>query len=403
MLIHDDCLNGIKTLAKETVDMVYLDPPFFTQKHQVSQDSNGNIYGFSDVWNSRQSYLLFLKERLWEMRRVLKDTGSIFLHCDTSSSHYIRILLDEIFGEDNFRSEIIWTYKRWSNSKKGLLAGHQTIFFYSKSKNFKFNVIYGEYSPTTNLDQILQERERNAIGKASYKRDKNGNIIMAKEKRGVPMTDVWDIPFLNPKAKERVGYPTQKPIELLQRILCLSTDEGDLILDPFCGSGTTLVAAKLMMRKFVGIDTNADAIKLCQERLSNPIKTESALLKVGVIPYQTKTPSELAILNQFECDIVQRNKGIDAFLKKHYLGAPVAIKIQKPTESVQEAISFLYAAGMKKQCSFTVLIKQNVESPLPDMTIPANMIVVDSNRLQVEQKLETYINRRILQTKSRID
>ena len=79
MLIHDDCLNGIKTLAKETVDMVYLDPPFFTQKHQVSQDSNGNIHGFSDVWNSRQSYLLFLKERLWEMRRVLKDTGSIFL------------------------------------------------------------------------------------------------------------------------------------------------------------------------------------------------------------------------------------------------------------------------------------------------------------------------------------
>lgn len=233
MLIHDDCLNGIKTLAKETVDLVYLDPPFFTQKHQVSQDSNGNIYGFSDVWNSRQSYLQFLKERLWEMRRVLKDTGSIFLHCDTSSSHYIRILLDEIFGEDNFRSEIIWTYKRWSNSKKGLLAGHQTIFFYSKSKNFKFNVIYGEYSPTTNLDQILQERERNAIGKASYKRDKNGNTIMAKEKRGVPMTDVWDIPFLNPKAKERVGYPTQKPIELLQRILRLSTDEGDLILDPF--------------------------------------------------------------------------------------------------------------------------------------------------------------------------
>lgn len=392
MLIHDDCLNGIKTLAKETVDMVYLDPPFFTQKHQVSQDSNGNIYGFSDVWNSRQSYLLFLKERLWEMRRVLKDTGSIFLHCDTSSSHYIRMLLDEIFGEDNFRSEIIWTYKRWSNSKKGLLAGHQTIFFYSKSKNFKFNVIYGEYSPTTNLDQILQERERNAVGKASYKRDKNGNTIMAKEKRGVPMTDVWEIPFLNPKAKERVGYPTQKPVELLQRILRLSTDEGDLILDPFCGSGTTLVAAKLMMRKFVGIDTNADAIKLCRERLSNPIKTESTLLKVGVIPYQTKTPSELAILSQFECDIVQRNKGIDAFLKKYYLGAPVAIKIQKQTESLQEAISLLYTAGMKKRCSFTILIRQNAEMSLFDTTIPSNMIVIDSNRLEVEQNLESRIS-----------
>lgn len=381
----------MKTLPKEAVDMVYLDPPFFTQKHQVTQDSNGNVYGFSDVWDSRQSYLLFLKERLLEIRRVLKDTGSVFLHCDTSSSHYIKILLDEIFGEDNFRSEIIWTYKRWSNSKKGLLAGHQTIFFYSKSKDFKFNVIYGEYSPTTNLDQILQERERNAVGKASYKRDKNGNIIMAKEKRGVPMSDVWDIPFLNPKAKERVGYPTQKPIELLQRILHLSTDENDLILDPFCGSGTTLVAAKLMMRKFVGIDTNPDAIRLCQERLSNPIKTESILLKVGVIPYQTKTPSEVAILNQFECDIVQRNKGIDAFLKKHYLGAPVAIKIQKQTESIQEAISLLYAAGIKKRCSFTILIRQNAEISLLESMIPANMIVIDSNRLEVEQNLESRI------------
>lgn len=391
MLIHDDCLNGIKTLEKETVDMIYLDPPFFTQKHQVSRSSEGEIYGFSDVWDSRRSYLLFLKERLSEMRRVLKDTGSIFLHCDTSSSHYIRILLDEIFGEDNFRSEIIWTYRRWSNSKKGLLAGHQTIFFYSKSKNFKFNAIYGEYSPTTNLDQILQERERNAAGKASYKRDENGNTVMAKEKRGVPMSDVWDIPFLNPKAKERVGYPTQKPVELLQRILSISTDEDDLVLDPFCGSGTTLVAAKLTGRKFIGIDTNADAIKLCRERISNPIKTESILLKTGIIPYQTKSSDELAILSQFECDIVQRNKGIDAFLKKYYLGAPVAIKIQKQTESIQDAISLLHTAGAKKRCSFTILIRQNTDMNLFDTTIPPNMIVIDSNRLEVEQNLERRI------------
>ena len=110
MLIHGDCLNGIKTLTKETVDMVYLDPPFFTQKNQVSQDSNGTFYGFSDIWDSRQSYLSFIKERLLEMHRVLKSTGSIFLHCDTSSSHYIRMILDEVFGENNFRSEITINY-----------------------------------------------------------------------------------------------------------------------------------------------------------------------------------------------------------------------------------------------------------------------------------------------------
>lgn len=393
MLIHDDCLNGLKTLATESVDMVYLDPPFFTQKHQVSQDSNGNTYAFSDVWDSRQAYLLFLRERLEEMRRVLKDTGSIFLHCDTSSSHYIRILLDEIFGEDNFRSEIIWTYRRWSNSKKGLLAGHQTIFFYSKSPNFKFHVIYGEYSPTTNLDQILQERERNTAGKASYKRDQSGNIVMSKEKRGVPMADVWEIPFLNPKAKERVGYPTQKPVELLQRILRISTVEGDLVLDPFCGSGTTLVAAKLMMRRFIGMDVNAQAIKLCEQRLFNPVKTESNLLKAGVVPYQTKTPSELAILSQFECDIVQRNKGIDAFLKRFYLGAPVAVKIQKQTESLQEAVALLDRAAVKRHCSFTVLIRQDAELSLCDINVPSNMIIIDSSRLEVEKKLEALTER----------
>lgn len=387
MLIHDDCLHGIKTLARESVDMVYLDPPFFTQRQQAAQDADGTTYSFSDIWDSRRSYLFFLKERLSEMHRVLKDTGSIFLHCDPSSSHYIRILLDEIFGEKNFRSEIIWAYKRWSNSKKGLMAGHQTIFFYSKSQNFKFHVVYGEYSPTTNLDQILQERERNTAGKASYKRDSEGNIIMAREKRGVPMADVWNIPFLNPKAKERVGYPTQKPIELLQRILRISTDEGDLVLDPFCGSGTTLVAAKLMRRSYIGIDTNADAIQLCQKRLSDPVKTESAFLKLGVTPYQTKTPSEMAILNQFECNIVQRNKGIDAFLRKHYLGAPVAVKIQKETESLQEAVTLLDRAAQKKQCSFTILIRQNDESSQCSVNIPPNMIVINSNSLETKKKL----------------
>ena len=189
-------------------------------------------------------------------------------------------------------------------------------------------------------------------------------------------------------------YTAPAPVTetLAAAILLLSPWKKDRILvDPFCGSGTTLVAAKLTGRKFIGIDTNADAIKLCQERISNPIKTESILLKTGIIPYQTKTSDELAILSQFECDIVQRNKGIDAFLKKYYLGAPVAIKIQKQTESIQDAISLLHTAGAKKRCSFTILIRQNTDMTLFDTTIPPNMIVIDSNRLEVEQNLERRI------------
>ena len=320
------------------------------------------------------------------MRRVLKTTGNIYLHCDTSACHYLRIILDDIFGECNFRSEIIWSYKRWSNAKKGLLSNHQTILYYSKSSNYKFNILYDDYAPTTNIDQILQERERNSDGKTIYKRDKNGGIIATKEKKGVPTSDVWEIPFLNPKAKERTGYPTQKPIELLERIIEIGSDKGDTILDPFCGSGTTLVSAKLLDRKYIGIDISSDAIRLVEERLSSPFKTHSNLLKIGVETYSTKSKTELAILNQFNCNIVQRNKGIDAFLKKYYLGKPVAIKIQKQEETLGEAIQLLITASKKKKCSFSILITREIE--LNNHIIPNNMILIPRYDKQFEKQIE---------------
>lgn len=385
MVYNDDCLNVLKNISDETVDLIYLDPPFFTQKKQRLSSSAGKKYEFSDVWESRAKYLDYISSRLAEMKRILKKTGSIFLHCDTTASHYLRVLLDDEFGEANFRSEIIWSYKRWSNSKKGLLPNHQTIFFYSKTPNYKFNTIYGRYSPTTNIDQILQERERNSAGKAVYKRDKSGNIVSSKEKKGVPASDVWEIPFLNPKAKERTGYPTQKPIELLERIIKIASNKGDLVLDPFCGSGTTLVAAKLLGRDFIGIDTNPDAVALTEERLSKPFKTNSNLLKVGVDAYKTKTESDLSILSQFDCDIVQRNKGIDAFLKKHYLNKPVAIKIQKETESLSEAIQLLFAASKKKDCSFSVLITYDTEFLY--QVVPENMILIPRYTSQFEKAI----------------
>lgn len=387
MIICDDCLNVLKKLEDNTIDMVYLDPPFFSQKIQCMKDSDGNEYRFSDIWDTRGEYLEYIRIRIKEIKRVLKKTGSVFLHCDDSASHYLRMILDDEFEESNFRSEIIWAYKRWSNAKKGLLPGHQTIFFYSKTSNFKFNTIYKEYSPTTNIDQILQERARNGEGKTSYKYDKKGNIVIAKEKKGVPMSDVWEIPFLNPKAKERTGYPTQKPIELLERIIQISTDEGDSVLDPFCGSGTTLVAAKMLNRNFMGIDKNSSAIELCNRRLAAPIKTVSRLLQVGVDAYRTKTGEELTILNMLGCDVVQRNKGIDGFLKKFYLDAPVAVKIQKSYESLSEAINLLNNAGKRKKCSFTVMIRTSeglVDSEIP---IPSNMIVIDGLDLQLNASL----------------
>lgn len=387
MLIHEDCLSAMKRLSDNSVDMVYMDPPFFTQKTHTLSNASGIRYEFSDVWDSREEYLKFIKERLIECKRVMNAKASIFLHCDTAASHHLRVLLDDVFGESNFRSEIIWTYKRWSNSKKGLLPGHQTIFFYSKTKDYIFNTFYGDYSPTTNLDQILQARERDARGKAKYKYDSNGSIVLGKEKKGVPLSDVWEIPFLNPKAKERTGYPTQKPIELLEKIIKISTPEGATVLDPFCGSGTTLVAAHLLNRRYIGIDINPDAITLSEKRLEMPFKTESTLLKVGSGAYQTKSQRELSILQQFDCDIVQRNKGIDAFLKKYYLGKPVALRIQKENESFEDALALLSNAGKKKGCSFLVLITQHL-TPYMQNILPDNMIVLPSLECVLNDEIE---------------
>ncbi|HFU2807540.1 TPA: site-specific DNA-methyltransferase [Campylobacter coli] len=387
MLYNDDCLNILNKMDACCIDMIYLDPPFFTQKKQKLINSNGKKYEFSDNWESREDYLKYMRIRLLEMKRVLKETGNLFLHCDSNASHYLKILLDEIFCEKNFRSEIIWTYKRWSNSQKGLIPNHQIILFYSKSDKFHFNTLYCDYSATTNIDQILQERERNEIGKVVYKKNKNGDIINSKEKKGVPLSDVWDIPFLNPKAKERIGYPTQKPLELLDRIIKIGSNENDLIFDPFCGSGTTLVSAKLLNRKYIGVDINSEAIALTKQRLNNPIKTNSNLLKKGVDIYKTKTEKELSILKQFDCNIVQRNKGVDAFLKKHYLNAPVAIKIKKDSESLHEAIALLDETCKKKKCSFTILITDEIVN-ISQKLIPTNMIIIPQYQTQFEMKIQ---------------
>jgi site-specific DNA-methyltransferase (adenine-specific) len=216
-IIHGDAVAGMKILPANSVDLVYFDPPFFSQKsHTLSNKGAEKVFSFDDCWDSLDSYLDLIRDVLFESKRVLRDTGSVFLHCDRYASHHIRVLMDEVFGVENFQSEIIWAYKRWSNSKKGLLNAHQSIYFYSKTSDFKFNRAFTSYSATTNVDQILQARERDKNGKAVYKRDSDGNVVLGKEKKGVPLSDVWEIPYLNPKANERVGYPTQKPVNLLK-------------------------------------------------------------------------------------------------------------------------------------------------------------------------------------------
>lgn len=382
-----NCIHRLKEISNDSVDLVYMDPPFFTQrKHSLSTRDESKKYEFDDSWDSIDDYLKMIEECLTECRRILKSTGSIFLHCDKAASHHLRALLDNIFGNKNFQSEIIWSYKRWSNSKKGLLNAHQTIYFYSKSKDFKFNTIFKDYAPTTNVDQILQDRRRTKNGKSVYKKDANGNVVLGKEKKGVPLSDVWEIPFLNPKAKERVGYPTQKPVLLLRQIIEISTEEDDLVVDPFIGSGTTCVAAKSMNRKFIGIDMSPDAVELAKQRLKDMIITESALLEKGVNDYNQKNEGELALLKSIDAIPVQRNSGIDGFLREHFKGKPVPVKIQSECESLNDAKEKLERSSANKGYELKVLIQTKEELGTDRLfEFKSNVQIVKSPKLLADE------------------
>lgn len=385
--LQGDCLDLLQRMDDECVDLVYLDPPFFTEKvHRLRNKSGERVFSYDDLWRDHAEYVHFLSKRLSEMRRVLKATGSIFVHCDRRATHIIRAVLDKIYGREQFRSEIIWSYRRWSSASNNLLPAHQTIYFYSKSDQYKFNVVYNAYSASTNVDQILQKRVRNAQGKAVYARRDNEEILLDDEKQGVPLSDVWEIPYLNPKAKERVGYPTQKPILLLERILEIASKPNDLVLDPFCGSGTTLVAAKLLERNSIGMDISEDAVELTQSRLKTLVKSDSLLMKKGREAYLQADEEAIGLLRGLDIIPIQRNKGIDAILKRQYKGTPVLIRVQKRNEPLMKAAKLLSNAAKKRGSLKAILVKTEQNSLFSE-TLPENIVVVNSTALAIEESL----------------
>jgi site-specific DNA-methyltransferase (adenine-specific) len=386
---HGDCLEAMRGLPAGTADLVYVDPPFFTQKtHSLVTRDRSTTFHFSDEWKSRAEYLDFLRARLKETHRVLKATGSLFFHCDTNASHHIRCLLDEVFGEPMFRSEIIWHYRRWSNSQRNPLPSHQTIFFYSRTDDYQYHQIFDDYSPSTNVDQILQRRERDEHGKAVYARDAGGNVINDGHKKGVPIADVWDIPLLNPKARERVGYPTQKPMLLLERIIALVTSPGDWVLDPFCGSGTTLLAAEFLGRNSIGIDVSQEAIELTRQRLAQPVRTSSELLRKGRDAYVQADEAALTYLCGLPVIPVQRNRGMDAILNANPGENPILIRVQRRGESLADAAELLSTAGRSKQPATLVLVVTDPRQP-PGLfnLLPPEVLLVNSTAAELLERL----------------
>lgn len=388
-LYYGDCLDWLEKWPSESVDLVYLDPPFNSQtdysiSREIGTGAAAQMQAFSDTWrwdraaerrvtlieqevahpahrsvvalrpqlgdSGMMAYLSYMAERLAELRRVLKQTGSIYLHCDQSASHYLKLLLDGVFGPRQFLSEIIWKRTTAHSDAKRFGACHDTILFYAASfrSGWAWNPEYVPYEAEylkrfNHLDPDGRRWEDDPltangppgsgyeytykgatstwlVPPATMERldregclhfSATGGIVRKRyldELPGTPVRDVWtDIRPINAQSKERLGYPTQKPMALLKRILAASSNTGDIVLDPFCGCGTTIEAAHQLERRWVGIDISALAINLIAEK-----RLRSVDVPVEGMPKDLHGACKLASANRldFEAWAVTRVPGL---------------------------------------------------------------------------------------------
>jgi len=262
-----DNLIWLKKFPDKCIDLIYLDPPFFSNKnYEVIFNDGEEIRSFEDRWKGGiNHYIEWMRDRVFELHRVLKDTGSFYLHCDWHASPYLKVMCDDIFGYNNFQNEIVWHYKTGGLSKKRFARKHDILLFYLKRNN------KGIFNPLKEKAYIPTLKGRTfALKKLGAEIDNEGCNVCG-QKGGFyhmsSMTDVWIIPPLFRNNRERLGYPTQKPEALLERIIKASSNKGDLILDPFCGCGTTIAVAQRLGRKWIGIDVSPSACKLMKNRV----------------------------------------------------------------------------------------------------------------------------------------
>ena len=248
-LYQGDNLTILRDMPDASVDLICTDPPFNTGKDWGA---------FSDKWEGGlKGYLKFMEPRLIECRRVLKDTGSLYLHCDPTASHYLKVMLDGVFGIKQFRNEIVWCYTNPSSANmRNFPRRHDAIFRYTASDDFIWNT---QYIP----------HKKSFKTRKDWNGGQNNESFWKYKKRGKPVEDFWtDIHsggHISPK--ERLGYPTQKPVALYERMISASSNQSDIVLDPFAGSGTTLDAAHTLGRAWIGIDVGDEAISVIQGRL----------------------------------------------------------------------------------------------------------------------------------------
>ena len=290
-IYHGDNMYFMPDMPSESIDLIYIDPPFGTQSLWKSKAFKEKVQDlqFYDIFGGGvNGYVNFLKERLIQMHRLLKPTGSLFVHLDWRMSHYIKIELDKIFGvknpslnNTNFVNEIVWYYENASRGKNNLAYSHDVILWYSKNRKFlKFN-----------RDKILVKFKSNMTYWRYTKGGQKGKIIP----KGKTPDNVIVLPSLNAMSKERTGWPTQKPLKLLDKIIIMASDKNDLIADLFCGCGTAIVSAQRLNRKWIGMDASQTACEVMLERIRN----DQPLFNHGIIskPMKGKDFSKLPPLD----------------------------------------------------------------------------------------------------------
>ncbi|MDR1866105.1 MAG: hypothetical protein LBR08_11115 [Bacteroidales bacterium] len=367
-LILGDNLEILKGFESESVDLIYLDPPFFSNRnYEVIWGDDGEIRSFQDRWaGGMDHYIGWLRERVEQMHRILKPSGSIFLHCDWHADAYIRVdILDKIFGMNHLRGEIVWNRAFAHNdAKKKLAVLSDTIWYYSKSENFVYHPIYpntgDDYKKRFNLtdengrlyqsvpmdspnprQNLMYEwkgyphppkgwryskaemEELDSKGEIIYPDNSQGRLRRKKywdEAKGALLGNVWtDIQNVQGQSKERIGYPTQKPIALLDRIIKMASNEGDSVLDPFMGGGTSIVVAQRTNRRWIGIDQSVQAVKVTELRLNQlpPSLFDTFTVQLHKYDYDTLRYGDAF---EFESWIVQQFGGSGNAKQRNDLG-----------------------------------------------------------------------------------
>jgi len=264
-LFWGDNLHVMRQLPSESIDLIYIDPPFFSgRQYSVIFGDQNELRSFSDIWEGGMpGYLIWLNARLYEMKRLLKKTGSICVHLDEHAAHYVKCELDKVFGHDCYVNEVIWHYTGGGRSKTYFSNKHDTILWYRRGAAWTFNI-----------DAVrIPYKETSGYAK--------GGIVSSTGKKymphpdGTPADDVWDIPIINPLSHERIGYPTQKPEPLLERIILGLSQEKEVVADFFCGGGTTPAVAQRLGRRWIACDQSRVAVAITADRLTRQAEEQT--------------------------------------------------------------------------------------------------------------------------------